>query len=383
MSVMVLNIVYFGIKGEGKPVDLPALNTKVIWSNKAISTADLYCYIDFLSYDNHQIIDSNALKVIYLTEPVSVFPNQYQRAFWKKFDVAITWNDWLAAQHPAFIHTFYPMYNAFSHQSISWLKDATTTELLKRQQAICLINNNKKSLIKGELFSLRGKVARWFYQDGQLPLDIYGRTPFNLPSYKGESPDKISTYKNYRYALCFENLYLENWSNGWITEKIFDAFYALTVPIYYGCYNIEDYIDPKCFIDYRQFNSLVELRDYLKNMSDETYLEYVTNIQHFLANNNPVVEYNWEKIYPIFVDLVQQHKNNVLPLTEWKNQPLPKDYLQTIHSFKEKLLFHFSCFLLKYSKLTRLVIKIEHYRKKLFNKLSCKLRPQKNISQNK
>ena len=41
---------------------------------------------------------------------------------------------------------------------------------------------------------------------------------------------KSETMKNYKYALCFENSY----HPGYITEKIFDAFSAGTIPLYWG-----------------------------------------------------------------------------------------------------------------------------------------------------
>jgi hypothetical protein len=39
---------------------------------------------------------------------------------------------------------------------------------------------------------------------------------------------------------------IENVSHrGWFTEKILDCFLLKTIPIYWGCSNIEDYFNPK------------------------------------------------------------------------------------------------------------------------------------------
>jgi len=64
----------------------------------------------------------------------------------------------------------------------------------------------------------------------RLPLDIFG---------KGINPikDKWDALSPYRYSLVIENFKGPNyWS-----EKLADSFLAWTMPIYYGCTNIEDY----------------------------------------------------------------------------------------------------------------------------------------------
>ena len=336
---MLLNIIY--IYASDDKFDHIG-NVKVIFSSKEKPNADIYIYFDLISYQacKPHPFSKNKLKVLYLTEPVCVLPNQYRQVIWKKFDFILTWNDFLCGDnYPTFIKVTYPLYNS---ESKIHILEQTKDELLARSNSICLISNNKKSLIKGELFSLRQKVADWFYQDGQIPLDIYGRLPMKLPNYKGEVEDKIQTYQHYRFALCFENCYLKNWSNGWITEKIFDAFYAQTVPIYYGCYNVEEYINPACFIDYRKFNSLLELRNYLKSMSDEEYLGYVTAIKQFLSDTPPQENYHLQKN---ILKLVERVKNTHLSNSQVIN--LPPDYLQTATSFREKFWFHVSCLIQK------------------------------------
>ena len=47
---------------------------------------------------------------------------------------------------------------------------------------------------------------------------------------------------------------------GYISEKIFDCFFAGTVPLYLGAPDIEDYIPADTFIDLRQFRELRRAR---------------------------------------------------------------------------------------------------------------------------
>ena len=56
--------------------------------------------------------------------------------------------------------------------------------------------------------------------------------------------------------------------NGYITEKIFDAFVAGNVPIYWGASDINEYIPDNCFIDRRNFINHEQMYKFLINMKE-------------------------------------------------------------------------------------------------------------------
>lgn len=99
--------------------------------------------------------------------------------------------------------------------------------------------------------------------------------------YRGVADSKCETLGKYKFALCFENSILK----GWITEKIFDCFFAGTVPIYCGAPDIENYIPTNCFIDMRRFSGYAELREYLKSLSEKDIWEYKENARTFLKSS--------------------------------------------------------------------------------------------------
>ncbi len=74
-----------------------------------------------------------------------------------------------------------------------------------------------------------------------------------------------------KFTLCFESTKHE----GFVTEKITDAFYADTIPIYYGSNNVKDIFNEKAFIncaDYPDFESvLAKIKELDEN--DEKYME--------------------------------------------------------------------------------------------------------------
>ena len=92
--------------------------------------------------------------------------------------------------------------------------------------------------------------------------------------------DKIKVMESYKFALCFENCAFP----GYITEKIFDGFFAGCVPVYLGAPDITDYVPGECFIDFRRFTSLAELWDFLQNMTKAEWNSLRENIRMFLSS---------------------------------------------------------------------------------------------------
>ena len=71
---------------------------------------------------------------------------------------------------------------------------------------------------------------------------------------------------------------------GYVTEKIFDCFWAGCVPVYWGASNITNSIPKECFISRADFASDRALYEFMKNMDKTQYLCYLDNIQKFLAS---------------------------------------------------------------------------------------------------
>ena len=73
--------------------------------------------------------------------------------------------------------------------------------------------------------------------------------------------------------------------SGYITEKIFDAFFSGCVPVYYGAEDISRFVPENTFIDYRKFDSLDELYLYLHSMDKNKYKEIISNINEYLQSD--------------------------------------------------------------------------------------------------
>ncbi|HEY9646784.1 MAG TPA: glycosyltransferase family 10 [Chroococcidiopsis sp.] len=58
--------------------------------------------------------------------------------------------------------------------------------------------------------------------------------------------EKLLTLRNYKFTICFEN----SREDGYITEKIFSALFAGSVPIYFGAPDISTHIPKDCYIEF-------------------------------------------------------------------------------------------------------------------------------------
>ena len=56
--------------------------------------------------------------------------------------------------------------------------------------------------------------------------------------------NKIDYLSNYKFSIAMEN----SDGDGYLSEKIVDSFLAGTIPIYYGDYILDEFINPKSYI---------------------------------------------------------------------------------------------------------------------------------------
>jgi hypothetical protein len=101
----------------------------------------------------------------------------------------------------------------------------------------------------------------------------------------------LNLFNKYKFILCFENSY----TDGYITEKIFNAFFSRSIPIYLGPNNINKYINISSYINLlnidltyinRLSNNEDEYNMFLKNEKVNMYDDenYVIRSQKFIDN---------------------------------------------------------------------------------------------------
>jgi len=142
-----------------------------------------------------------------------------------------------------------------------------------------------------ELYKERLEIIEHF---AEKEFDLYG-IGWNTPilggtkklhdavsaSYRGPVQNKIEVLSQYKFTFAFENTI----SPGYVTEKIFDAMFAGSVPIYFGAPDITDFVHKNAFIDMCDFKNYDELEFYLRTVTEERYKEYIDAINMYIQSS--------------------------------------------------------------------------------------------------
>lgn len=114
---------------------------------------------------------------------------------------------------------------------------------------------NKTSRHPASIYDLRIMLADMFYENN-FKVDWYGYANCNKPYYRGRIPsekDKINKVGEYRFCICTENTYDSVYSYNYLTEKLPQTIYGGALPLYMGCYNIDELAPEHTFFDLRNF----------------------------------------------------------------------------------------------------------------------------------
>ena len=111
------------------------------------------------------------------------------------------------------------------------------------------------------------ELALWRLRQRYAPDPLYIAA---AAAHRGVAKSKAQTLGQYTFALCFENMRMK----GWMTEKIFDCFFAGTVPVYWGATDVEEWIPRDAYIDMRQFTGFEQLRAFLHGLSPQDIERY-------------------------------------------------------------------------------------------------------------
>jgi hypothetical protein len=180
----------------------------------------------------------------------------------------------------------------------------------RAEKFCCLIASQKYTWVREELYSERMRAIRWFESRHPDEFDLYGQRwdrfffkkglsrinpvldrlytacPW-LPrrrlfsSARGSVTRKRDVMRQYKFAICYENASYA----GWLTEKMLDAMFAGSVPIYQGDPEVDALVPKAAFIDKRSFRDYDTLYAYLKGMSASEYEGYRQAIHQFVYGN--------------------------------------------------------------------------------------------------
>lgn len=258
------------------------INTYDLFNLNEIDILIVY-RIDFMIKHFLKVMRSNDhCRVFYMMTEPPIISKLHEFKYLKEFqfDKIFTWNDSEIRKSDQVV-------------KLNYVNPKINTKIIPKvpfnnKQLITTIVGNKSSNFPNELYSERLNVAKYFSTKNEK-FSLFGRGWGNdnrswiKKIWKGEVVEKKEVLQNYKFTLCFEN---SSGYEGYITEKIFDAFSAGSVPIYYGAKNVEDYIPKNTFINYKDFSSPEKLYERLIEIDENQYLEYQLNIKNYLKTES-------------------------------------------------------------------------------------------------
>ncbi len=117
--------------------------------------------------------------------------------------------------------------------------------------------------------------------------------------------NKSEFLSQYKFNLCFENTQ----GYGYVTEKIIDAYFSHTIPIYWGSPSVAKDFNPKSFVNVHDFKNFDEAIDYVR------YLHTHPNAYLDMLYENPLntidgkagfyQDLSFEKILDFFKNILE------------------------------------------------------------------------------
>ena len=140
-------------------------------------------------------------------------------------------------------------------------------------------------------------------------IDMGGRFNNNVG---GFVRDKIKFLSEYKFSIAMEN----SEGDGYISEKIVDSFLAGTIPIYFGDYMIDEYINPKSFILIRNQRDMDKKIDYIMRIDNDD------NLYRSILKEKVFID-------EFFIDNINnERKKFLLPIFEQK-----KEYAKRVDNY--------------------------------------------------
>lgn len=180
--------------------------------------------------------------------------------------------------------------------SITKTIDEIRKEVLKSQNrtkfCAAVIRNGYWSHFRSKFINELNKYKR---------VDMGGKYKNNIG---GCVKDKIKFLSSYKFSFAMEN------SNGdrYVSEKIAQSFLAGTIPIYYGDYLLDEYINPKSYIHIKGGKDIGPKIEYIKSIDkdDEKYRSILR--ENIIIDNNYTEKINSE-IKLFLYNIFQQEKS--------------------------------------------------------------------------
>jgi len=229
-----------------KPLKIEWLNKLEVYNGITIFTDRFLC--DPIVKSSHL-----GIKIAWLLEPPAIREFIYKDIIAQEdnFDFILTYDETLLKKNSKYIKYTVGQSRIPTSDSKIYFKD----------KKLSMIASNKITTV-GHNF--RHEIASKLSNKYSIDMWGSGYKPFK---------DKAIALKDYHFSISIMNCKMNNF----FTEVLVDNFMVGTVPIFWGCPNIEEYFDPRGII---VFNTINDLENILNNISEKDYynrLKYIND----------------------------------------------------------------------------------------------------------
>ena len=149
-------------------------------------------------------------------------------------------------------------------------------------------------------------------------IDMGGKYNNNI----GFVKNKILFLSQYKFSIAMEN----SEGSGYFSEKIVQSFLSGTIPIYYGDYLIDEYINPKAYIFIRnEFDISKKIRYIIKIDKDEKLYKKILSEKIFI-NQEEIIEKNEELRKEFLYNIFEQDYNKARRIDNYHYNILKSSY---------------------------------------------------------
>ena len=169
-------------------------------------------------------------------------------------------------KYPSFIWRL----NKFRNYEVENIGLFAKNKIKKKFCAAVISNHGNSSLFRLEFINHLNKYKHVDMGGGYLN-DVGGKVK-----------NKIKFLSSYKFSISMEN----SDGDGYISEKIIDSLIAGTIPIYYGDYLIDEYINPKVYILIKGEKDIPSKIEYIKEIDNNDKLYNSILQEQIFINDN-------------------------------------------------------------------------------------------------
>lgn len=242
-----------------------------------------------VSFDTLVTNPQASVRVLVQCEPPSLYRDFYGMVMnnWQNFDLILTYDDRLLGLPNA--KEFLPV--------DAWVDDLD-----------CDKRNQITYMMSSKIWTREHRMRFMILREVENKTEL-GQFEFMMHRSPPRIASKHDFYRNAKFNIACENQVMTNM----FTEKLLDCLRTQTVPIYYGCVNIDKYFNPKGMIF---FNSIDQFKSVIDSLTPDHY-EYM--LPYVLENQQLGKKYWQNNIFARIEQMVENHMNVVLEQSQNHN----------------------------------------------------------------